>query len=71
MKDIGGEPMKTLRTYRTSFCPEEREVTMMMMMAMMMMLIVDHDDDGENDDEDWISLGFEGGMTTMVMLIKL
>ena len=26
VKDVGGEPMKTLRTYRTSLCPEEREV---------------------------------------------
>jgi len=25
VKDVGGEPMKTLRTYRTSLCPEERE----------------------------------------------
>ena len=26
VKDVGGEPMKTLRKYRTSLCPEEREV---------------------------------------------
>ena len=26
MKDVGGEPMKTLRTYRTSLCPEVRVV---------------------------------------------
>ena len=31
MKDVGGEPMKTLRTYRTSLCPEEQEVTMLIL----------------------------------------
>ena len=51
LKDVGGEPMKTLRTYRTSFCPEEREVTMMIMLAKMMVMIVDDDDDVKNDDD--------------------
>ena len=51
-----------MKVYRTGFSPVFRRPGG---------LYEGQSEDGENDDEDWISLGFEGGMTTMVMLIKL